>query len=304
MQTADPSLTAAITIANPAAAEEPQLLLSTLVACARAFDALGLTQEGAPLLSFEELQVSLKGGALQSAARGLFEGLFALAVRRHGNALSVVGPTTARDTRVLLSMFSVVYHAPMVFATVGALEQRLINASAPLLRVFESLWTALLLPMPSLNVVVTVNTTNEEEDSVAAERLLLPLLLTLELLPLLHEYQRAFAEWQAPDEALMVHQIHHALVDLYQALARLPEDEAPGSPLNVELGVSINRLRLNLARLPGGEAILASIDAQLAAPGGGGGDEVWRTLVEGEGGASDDDDDNNNNIDNNNDDAS
>ena len=207
--------------------------------CARVLVAAQLTEERAPLHTFQDLLAKLRGRPLLEAAERLFKGLAALAEERHGS-VAAAAPATLH-ARTMLSMYMIVLHPADVFErpSNNALEGALATEAAALLRVFYPLLGAL------------ASATDVAE---------LQFELTAELLPRMAAYVAAFAAWKASNEPRLVCRLHLNIMGLLRARMAAALEDAD-APLYLEIDAQLARSRAVLAHLPGGEAALAVIDA-------------------------------------------
>jgi hypothetical protein len=222
--------------------------LLTFGGCARLLVAarlpLLLSEEDEPSpLSFEELNAALRQRPLLAAADRLFPALVAAAAVCHG----AMEPPPRCHTRTVFTACMIEAHPINVFEfPTEPLEAALSAATAPFLRTLGRL-------------VVEASLLTPEEELERPLHMLLPLGLLGELRPQMAAFEAAHAAWTAVDLPRVVRRLSLALLALAQA--RGTAVAAVDGALVAHIDTSVTRLRAQLARLDGGAAALAAIDA-------------------------------------------
>jgi hypothetical protein len=229
-------------------------LLTTFGGCARLLVAarLPLLSSSAPEeeelpLTFEALNAALRQRALLAAADRLFPALVAAAEVHHG----AIEPPPVCHTRTLLTACMIEAHPINVFEfPTEPLERALSAATAPFLRTLGRL-------------VVEASLLTPQEELERPLHLLLPTGLTAELRQQMAAFEAAHAAWTAVDLPRVVRRLSLALLGLAQARATALAAPAQHDDALIvtHIDTSVARLRAQLARLDGGAAALAAIDA-------------------------------------------
>ena len=203
--------------------------------------------------SFESLVVFLREKDTIAVTKACLQRIHLLCTFRHGSPSKALAPENV-NVKVFLAGFMVAYRPTHVFESMGALEQALLEAAAPLLTTFHNI-CACIRSSPGRSF----------QD--------VPHELTRDFPAMLFEYLKRFKAWKVPDEAKLTCRIKHALIALYQAEEHLPPDEPEDSKLKIEFRTQIVRLRGRLQLIAGADA-LTQFDEQRRAgkvPAGGGG---------------------------------
>jgi hypothetical protein len=195
-------------------------------------------------LSFEALNAALRQRALLAAADRLFPALVAAAEACHG---AMEEPPLECHTRKLLTACMIEAHPINFFEfPTEPLEAALSAATGPFLRTLGRL-------------VVEASLLTPQEELERPLHMLLPLGLLGELRPQMAAFEAAHAAWTAVDLPRIVRRLSPALLGLAQA--RGTAVAAVDNALVAHIDTSVARLRAQLARLDGGAAALAAIDA-------------------------------------------
>ena len=223
--------------------------LTTFGGCARLLVAarLPLLSSTPPpqQLSYDALHEALRQRPLLAAADRLFPALVAAATACHG----AMEPPPRCHTRTLFTACMIVDHPINVFESpTEPLEAALSGATAPFLRTLARL-------------VVEASLLTPEEELERPLHMLLPLGLLGELRPQMAAFEAAHAAWTAVDLPRVVRRLSLALLALAQA--RGTAVAAVDADLVAQIDTSVARLRAQLARLDGGAAALAAIDAAI-----------------------------------------
>jgi hypothetical protein len=207
------------------------------------------TEEEPSPLSFEELNAALRQRPLLAAADRLFPALVAAAAVHHGGALEP--PPIRCHTRTLFTACMIEAHPINVFEfPTEPLEAALSAATAPFLRTLGRL-------------VVEASLLTPQEELERPLHMLLPLGLLGELRPQMAAFEAAHAAWTAVDLPRVVRRLSLALLALAQARGTAVVAAVVDADLVAQIDTSVARLRAQLARLDGGAAALAAIDAAI-----------------------------------------
>ena len=214
------------------------------------FFAIGPTIDHVKSISFEALVVLLREKPVIACSKACLQRIHLLTTFRHGSPSRALVPENV-NVRVFLAGYMIAFRPTHVFESMGTLEQKLYEATLPLMTAFELIC---------------------ERFRGGARFEEIPHALTKDFPSMLFEYLKAFKAWKVPDEAKLTCRIKHALIALYEAQEHLPPDEPADSKLVVEFRTQIERLRSKLQQIAGVDA-LHRFDEQRrssAAPGGGG----------------------------------
>jgi hypothetical protein len=228
--------------------------LLTFGGCARLLVAarlplLSTPEEEQQPLSFEALNAALRQRTLLAAADRLFPALVAAAEVCHG---AMDEPPPRCHTRTLFTACMIEAHPNNVFEfPTEPLEAALSAATAPFLRTLGRL------------VVEASLLTPQEELERPLHMLLLPHMVGLlgELRQQMAAFEAAHAAWTAVDLPRLVRRLSLALLGLAQARGTALVAAVVDNALVAHIDTSVARLRAQLARLDGGAAALAAIDA-------------------------------------------
>ena len=116
------------------------------------------------------------------------------------------------------------FHPTNVFESIGELERPVVDASGPVLRIFENICQRL-------------------RDDAAFDSLPNELTGFAEMLMTYIRQNRHFRAWRAIDHERLPFRIRRSLLTLYQAQAHLPPNEPMDSRLRLQFAEQIERLR-------------------------------------------------------------
>ena len=184
---------------------------------------------------FDQLVPYLREMRVISTTKTCLERIHRLAVLACRAQKDPAAPETV-SVRVFLAGYMIAYRPTHVFESMGELEQKLFDASKPVLEHFRQLcYVVQRNPTKPFGTYCMVHS-KEFPDK-------------------LFTYLGRFREWKVPDEMKLRSRIKHALVAMYQGMSHLPADEAPDSKLNTEFKTQIRRLRTKLVQIAGEEAL-------------------------------------------------
>jgi hypothetical protein len=218
-------------------------------------------------LSFEELNAALRQRPLLAAADRLFPALVAAAEAcHHHGALDEEEPPLECHTRKLFTACMIEAHPINVFEfPTEPLEAALSAATGPFLRTLGRLVVAVAESALWAEGVEQGDVGHEELEQQLLRQILLPHMGLLgELRPQMAAFEAAHAAWTAVDLPRLVRRISLALLGLSQARATAVVAAVVDNALVAHIDTSVARLRAQLARLDGGAAALAAIDAAAA----------------------------------------
>lgn len=202
---------------------------NTLMLFARRFCQQGPSLQQARAILFEDLSARLREDEVINCTVDFLFRIIQLCNWRRGQQPLITGTVNAK---IFLASFMIAARPHHVFETIGDLEQKVMDASEPMIECFHNTATAL----------ASKQTWPEVKKDAAKH-----------LCARLCQYLRTFKEWKISDEKKLAGRLQHALTGLENAEKAMCEEDGEDSMMKEELQRQQESLKAKMGQIAGAQ---------------------------------------------------